>query len=155
MGSTLNSKRRGSNDENSGSYMNASAAQNDIYASTQHTGYAQTKGGSQMSAMHKIKHYEVPNLSSMLYEYTNKERDLVQQAFRGGNYQTIRNLPDDIRPFNVAQAMKTKIGETALTSSIMAQNNHAFNELLKGNGGVFSKFEWEREPFDNFKMFES
>jgi len=24
-----------------------------------------------------VKHYEVPNLSSMLYEFTNKERDYV------------------------------------------------------------------------------
>ena len=24
-----------------------------------------------------VKHYEVPNLSSMLYEYTNREKDYV------------------------------------------------------------------------------
>ena len=33
-----------------------------------------------------LKHYEVPNLTSMLYEYTNREKDTVQSAFRGGNY---------------------------------------------------------------------
>ena len=48
-----------------------------------------------------IKHYEVPNLTSMLYEYTNREKDLVERAFRGGNYQTLRSLPDDIRPHSV------------------------------------------------------
>ena len=67
----------------------------------------------------KIKHYEVPNLSSMLYEYTNKEKDYVERAFRGGSYQTLRALPDDIRPFNVGQAVKDKIASTALTSSII------------------------------------
>ena len=56
----------------------------------------QNKGGKQ-----QVRHYEVPNLSSMLYEYTNREKDYVERAFRGGNYQTIRGLPDDIRPFNV------------------------------------------------------
>lgn len=74
----------------------------------------------------KSKHYECPNLSSMLYAYTNKERDTVQQAFRGGNYQTIRALPDEIRPFNVGQAVKTKIAESHLTSVIISQNNHVY-----------------------------
>ena len=66
-----------------------------------------------------VKHYEVPNLSSMLYEYTNREKDYVERAFRGGNYQTIRGLPDDIRPFNVGQAVKERIANAALTSSII------------------------------------
>ena len=55
----------------------------------------------------------------MLYEYTNKEKDYVERAFRGGSYQTLRALPDDIRPFNVGQAVKDKIASTALTSSII------------------------------------
>ena len=55
----------------------------------------------------------------MLYEYTNKEKDYVERAFRGGNYQTLRGLPDDIRPFSVGQAVKDKIASTALTSSII------------------------------------
>lgn len=67
-----------------------------------------------------IRHYEVPNLTSMLYEYTNREKDTVESAFRGGNYQTIRNLPDDIRPYSVGQAVRNKIAETALTASIIS-----------------------------------
>ena len=55
----------------------------------------------------------------MLYEYTNREKDYVERAFRGGSYQTIRGLPDDIRPFNVGQAVKDKIAGAALTSSII------------------------------------
>jgi hypothetical protein len=62
----------------------------------------------------------------MLYEYTNKEKDYVQQAFRGGNFQGIRDLPDDIKPYNVGQAVKTKINLAALTSSIVSQNNHVY-----------------------------
>jgi len=31
-------------------------------------------------------HYEVPSLSSMLYEYTNKEQDSCVNAFRVGNW---------------------------------------------------------------------
>ena len=101
--------------------------------------------------MHPVKHYEVPNLSSMLYEYTNREKDTVEQAFRGGNYQSLRGLPDDIRPFNVGQAVKQRIAESALTSSIISQNNHVYQELLKGDGGtLFSKFEWKSDPLELF-----
>ena len=48
------------------------------------------------------KHYEVPNMSSMLYEFTNKEQDRVHQSFRTGNYVQIRDLPSVIVPGNVS-----------------------------------------------------
>ena len=51
--------------------------------------------------------------------------------------------------------MKEKIAETALTSSIIGQNNHAYQELLKGDGGVFSKFQWQADPFSNAREQES
>lgn len=37
----------------------------------------------------------------MLYEYTNKEKDIIEQAFRVGNYQSLRDLPDFIKPSEV------------------------------------------------------
>ena len=46
-------------------------------------------------------HYEVPSLSSMLYEFTNKEQDLIVRAFRSGNYVGLRDLPDNLAPNNV------------------------------------------------------
>ena len=94
-------------------------------------------------------------MTSMLYEYTNKEKDYVERAFRGGNYQTIRGLPDDIRPFNVGQAVKEKISNTALVSSIIGQNNHVYQELLKGDGGIFSRFQWKADSFNNAREYES
>ena len=50
-------------------------------------------------------HYEVPSLSSMLYEFTNKEQDLVLQAFRIGNFISMRDLPDNIAPNNILQQL--------------------------------------------------
>ena len=29
-------------------------------------------------------HFEIPNLSSMLYDFTNKEKDIVQKCWRVG-----------------------------------------------------------------------
>ena len=124
------SLKRYNTDENSNSFSNQDA-------SMQGQSQAQLQSKQQ-----PVRHYEVPNMSSMLYEYTNREKDYVERAFRGGNYQSIRGLPNDIRPFNVGQAVKEKIANTALTSSIIGQNNHVYQELLKGDGGVFSKFQW-------------
>lgn len=49
----------------------------------------------------KSMHYEVPSLCSMLYEYTNKEQDNILNAFRIGNWNHIRDLPNNIAPNNV------------------------------------------------------
>lgn len=46
-------------------------------------------------------HYEVPNLTSMLYEYTNKEQERVLQGFRIGNFVSLRDLPHVISAGNV------------------------------------------------------
>ena len=54
-------------------------------------------------------HYEVPNLSSMLYEYTHKESDRVQDAFRTGNYHSLRDLPRHLLPGNVSTWSRSKI----------------------------------------------
>ena len=54
-------------------------------------------------------HYEVPNLSSMLYEYTNKERDRVFASFRVGNYNSLRELPRHLIPGNISLMHKSKI----------------------------------------------
>ena len=46
-------------------------------------------------------HYEVPNLSSMLYEYTNTEMDRIRYSFRVGNFYSLRDLPRHLLPGNV------------------------------------------------------
>ena len=48
-------------------------------------------------------------MSSMLYEFTNKERDRVNQAFRTGNYHSLRDLPKHLMPGNVSQWSRSKI----------------------------------------------
>ena len=57
-------------------------------------------GGSNSRSMQY--HYEVPNLSSMLYEFTNRERDRIFQSFRVGNYHSLRDLPRHLMPGNVS-----------------------------------------------------
>ena len=65
-------------------------------------------------------HYEVPSLSSMLYEYTNKEQDSVLNAFRTGNFNSIRDLPDNIAPNNVLQQLQIKMKQELAISSVIS-----------------------------------
>lgn len=58
----------------------------------------------------------------MLYEYTNKEHDLVRQAFRTGNYHSLRDLPCDLAPYSVSQSVKDRIQKGLLYSNISAAN---------------------------------
>lgn len=45
----------------------------------------------------------------VLYEYTNKEQDVIKNAFRIGNFNSLRDLPDEIAPFAVTHNLKVKV----------------------------------------------
>lgn len=53
-------------------------------------------------------HFEIPNLSSMLYDYTNKEKDLIEKCWRVGNYHSLRDLPSHLAPSNVLKSYQEK-----------------------------------------------
>ena len=72
-------------------------------------------GGNNSSVI--SNHYEVPNLASMLYEYTNNEMDRVKYSFRIGNFYSLRDLPRHLLPGNVSTVSKSKI-ESNLYSQI-------------------------------------
>jgi hypothetical protein len=46
--------------------------------------------------------------SLVLYDYTNREQDLVQACFRVGNFVSLRDMPEEFRPNNVIQAMRER-----------------------------------------------
>mmetsp|Transcript_41 Transcript_41/g.81 ORF Transcript_41/g.81 Transcript_41/m.81 type:complete len:152 (+) Transcript_41:3-458(+) len=82
-------------------------------------------------------HYEVPSLSSMLYEFTNKEQESILQAFRIGNWVGLRDLPDNIAPNNVLQQFQLKVKQAMHDSTINANNRQKHLEMLKGSGGDY------------------
>ena len=83
------------------------------------------------------KHYEVPNLSSVLYTYTHAEENKINQAFRIGNYTSIRDLPNQLLAGNVNLMSKSKQEQNLYRN----QEERSYIELQK-NGGYFSKFAW-------------
>lgn len=90
-------------------------------------------------------HYEVPNMASMLYEFTNRESDHIHQAFRVGNFVSLRDLPNVILPGNVSIGQTSKMEENLY--SVIERKTYV---ELSNNGGYFSKFEWKPEPYGNF-----
>ena len=62
---------------------------------------------------------------SVLYEYTNKEHDLVKNAFRPSNYHSLRELPNDLAPFSVGQSIRERLQNGKLVSSVASQNSRA------------------------------
>ena len=101
----------------------------------------------ELNKLSKISnHYEVPNMSSMLYEFTNKEQDRVHQSFRTGNYISLRDLPNLIAAGNVSSMQSSKIEENIY--SIMERKSWV---ELSMNGGYFSKFEWMPDEFGLFR----
>ena len=90
-------------------------------------------------------HYEVPNLSSMLYEFTNKDAERILQGFRVGNFVSLRDLPTDMTQGGVLNAQKDKI-----QANIMAKAEAKTYVELQCGGGYFSKFEYQLDPYARF-----
>jgi hypothetical protein len=88
-------------------------------------------------------HFEIPNLSSMLYEFTNKEKDLVERCWRIGNYNSLRDLPTNIAPSNVLKSYQEK-------QDIAHLPNRPKKLTALSDGGYFSKFEWQPESYDDY-----
>lgn len=90
----------------------------------------------------------------MLYDYTNKENDIVRNAFRTGNWDSIRNLPNDLRPFAVQQHVSRRLQEDEIHSQMVSQNKRVFKELLKDHGGLFMRFEYVGDPYEEEKRVD-
>lgn len=70
----------------------------------------------------------------------------MQACFRTGNYISLRDMPDELNPNNVLQAMRERQEKAAIISAINSQNRKLFT-ALGGGGGVFQKFEWIPDQF--------
>jgi len=84
-------------------------------------------------------------LSSMLYEFTNREQERVHNTFRVGNFQSLRDLPNDILAGSILNAQKDKIEHNLY----VPVEQKSYVELF-GGGGYFSKFEWKEDPYELF-----
>jgi hypothetical protein len=119
-----------------------------FYLPTQLLSQLESTQQSQNASINKgyvAPHYEVPNLTSMLYEYTNKEQERILMGFRRGNFMSLRDLPNDLTNGNVMNAQKEKI-----EANIKEKPEPKLYIELSHGGGYFSKFDWKPDPYSRF-----
>lgn len=98
-----------------------------------------------------VYHYEAPNLTSMLYEYTNKEQEYINRCFRTGNYTTLREMPND---FTGGTFFKNDPKAGPTLGSILEQQNSDVKPKGAGARGSKAnteiKFEYMADDYDAF-----
>jgi hypothetical protein len=82
----------------------------------------------------QLNHYELPNLTQLLYDFTNKEQDTVMRCFRVGNYTSLRDLPANLLPNAVTKMMNEK------QDGNLAWRNPAPKVATLTGGGLFSDY---------------
>lgn len=91
------------------------------------------------------KHYEVPNISSILHQYTHAEQEKIKYSFRVGNFHSLRDLPNNLLAGHVSVLQNSKIADNLYGH----KEERSYIELQKG-GGFFSKFSWMEDPYELF-----
>jgi len=51
-------------------------------------------------------------LSTVLYDFTNKEHDMIMRCFRIGNYTSLRDLPNKLAANQLLKANKKRVEQT-------------------------------------------
>jgi hypothetical protein len=92
-----------------------------------------------VTAHARLPHYALPNFSTVLPTYTNYEADAVVSAFRVGNFYSIKDLPENLRPGQVARQRFQKI----LENQQQAENCDTYQPKRM----CFSEFEYIPSPY--------
>ena len=96
-----------------------------------------------------INHYELPNLTQLLYDFTNKEQEIIAKCFRVGNYQSLRDLPNSMGAGNLIKALNDK------QDTNFAYKQPAPRVQTLTGGGLFKDYEWLPDSFDIFMKQKS
>jgi len=88
-----------------------------------------------------MNHYELPNLTQLLYDFTNKEQDTIMRCFRVGNYTSLRDLPANLLPNSVIKMLNDK-----QDANLMWKQPQPKVQTLTG-GGLFSDYEYIGEDY--------
>mmetsp|Transcript_9463 Transcript_9463/g.18245 ORF Transcript_9463/g.18245 Transcript_9463/m.18245 type:complete len:327 (-) Transcript_9463:2132-3112(-) len=89
-------------------------------------------------------HYAQP--LPQLHEYTNREQDIIRQAFQAGNFSYLANLPATILPSAVSNVVEKKCEEN-VTKPLRAKPQTCH---LWGCPGLIHEFEWMPDDYNRF-----
>jgi len=87
-----------------------------------------------------LPHYALPNFSVVLPTFSNHEPDVSTQAVRIGNYVSLSDLPNGIKPGTVSRGRFQKILDNREPATEAAAN-------YKAKPKYFSEFEYLPSPF--------
>ena len=91
-----------------------------------------------------MNHYELPNLTQLLYDFTNKEQDTIMRCFRVGNYTSLRDLPANLLPNTVTKQMNDK------QDANLIWRQPAPKVATLTGGGLFSDYDWQPDEYSMF-----
>lgn len=57
----------------------------------------------------RMSHYAMPNIASMLPNYSNAEQEFVFRTFNVGNYDLLKHLPDTLKEQQVQHGQHVKL----------------------------------------------
>ena len=89
---------------------------------------------------HELPHYALPNFATVLPTYSNHESDVIAQAFRIGNYVSLNDLPDRIKPGQVSRSRFQKILDNR-------QQDEGHEPMPRAKPKYFSEFEYIPSPY--------
>jgi hypothetical protein len=75
---------------------------------------------------------------------------MVYRCFRAGNYDSLRDLPNDIAPQHLIESLKAKITKNIEASQNQPERDHKGKIIKLAGGGLFHEFEWMPDSFTNF-----
>mmetsp|Transcript_22296 Transcript_22296/g.38132 ORF Transcript_22296/g.38132 Transcript_22296/m.38132 type:complete len:384 (+) Transcript_22296:193-1344(+) len=93
-----------------------------------------------------LPHYAIPSIASVLPAYTNAEQDEIHRTFHTGNYDFLKNLPDDIR---YQQVIAARTARMEAVRQFLPGVTGAFPKAKPVNQqGLFQGFDYIPSPFN-------
>jgi hypothetical protein len=94
-----------------------------------------------------LPRYAIPNITSILPEYSNAEQEYIQRTFAQGNYDLLHSLPADISAGEVNKFRKAHMEQAR--KMLLDNMPHAAGSIPKATNkhGLFQEFEYKPSPY--------
>ena len=95
-----------------------------------------------------LPRYAIPNITSILPEYSNAEAEYIQRTFAQGNYDLLHTLPSDISAGEVNKFRKAHMEQAR--KMLLDNMPHAAGSVPKATNknGLFQEFEYRPSPYN-------
>ena len=94
-----------------------------------------------------LPRYAIPNITSILPEYSNAEAEYIQRTFAQGNYDLLHTLPSDISAGEVNKFRKAHMEQAR--KMLLDNMPHAAGSIpnATNKNGLFQEFDYKPSPY--------